>query len=104
MLKPLGDRVVVEPKEQEQVTASGIVLPEKAKEKPVQGTVVAVGRGRMKDGKTIPVDVKVGDTVYYNKYAGTEVKIDGKELLVMRESDILAVLDTASRKELVTSG
>jgi chaperonin GroES len=94
MLKPLGDRVVVEPQKQEQVTASGIVLPEQAKEKPVQGKIIAVGRGRIENGKTIPLDVKVGDTVYYNKYAGTEVKIDGKEYLIMRESDILAVLES----------
>ena len=94
MLKPLGDRVVVEPQKQEQVTASGIVLPEQAKEKPVQGKIIAVGRGKIENGKTIPLDVNVGDTVYYNKYAGTEVKIDGKEYLIMRESDILAVLES----------
>ena len=94
MLKPLGDRVVVEPQKQEQVTASGIVLPEQAKEKPVQGKVIAVGRGKIENGKTIPLDVKVGDTVYFNKYAGTEVKIDGKEYLIMRESDILAIVES----------
>jgi chaperonin GroES len=94
MLKPLGDRVVVEPQKQEQVTASGIVLPEQAKEKPVQGKVIAVGRGKIENGKTIPLDVKVGDTMYFNKYAGTEVKIDGKEYLIMRESDILAIVES----------
>ncbi|AFH65648.1 co-chaperone GroES [Paenibacillus caseinilyticus] len=104
MLKPLGDRVVIEPLKQEEVTASGIVLPEKAKEKPMQGTVVAVGRGRMENGKVIPLDVREGDTVLYSKYGGTEIKAEGKELLIMRESDILAVLQPAGEKELVTNG
>ncbi|AFC33334.1 GroS2 [Paenibacillus mucilaginosus 3016] len=104
MLKPLGDRVVIEPLKQEEVTASGIVLPEKAKEKPMQGTVVAVGRGRMENGKVIPLDVREGDIVLYSKYGGTEIKAEGKELLIMRESDILAVLQPAGEKELVTNG
>ncbi|AEI45667.1 co-chaperone GroES [Paenibacillus mucilaginosus] len=104
MLKPLGDRVVIEPLKQEEVTASGIVLPEKAKEKPMQGTVVTVGRGRMENGKVIPLDVREGDTVLYSKYGGTEIKAEGKELLIMRESDILAVLQPAGEKELVTNG
>lgn len=104
MLKPLGDRVVVEPRPKEEVTASGIVLPEKAKEKPMQGTVIAVGPGKLENGSRIPLDVKVGDVVMYNKYAGTEVKYEGKEYLLMRETDIMGVLDTTAEKELVTNG
>jgi chaperonin GroES len=93
-LKPLGDRVVVEPIEQEEVTAGGIVLPETAKEKPQQGNVVAAGPGaRDEDGKHIEMDVKVGDKVLYAKYAGTEFKMDGKKLLILRESDLLAVIE-----------
>lgn len=104
MLKPLGDRVVIEPQKQEETTASGIVLPEKAKEKPVRGKVVAVGRGRLEKGKVIPPDVRVGDLVLYNKYAGTEVKVEQHEYLIMRESDILAVLEPSAGKELVANG
>lgn len=93
-LKPLGDRVVVEPIEQDEVTAGGIVLPETAKEKPQQGNVVAAGPGaRDEDGKHIEMDVKVGDKVLYAKYAGTEFKMDGKKLLILRESDLLAVIE-----------
>ncbi|MBN1453327.1 MAG: co-chaperone GroES [Anaerolineales bacterium] len=93
-LKPLGDRVVVEPIEQEEVTAGGIVLPETAKEKPQQGKVLAAGPGaRDEDGKRIAMDVKVGDKVLYAKYAGTEFKMDGKKLLILRESDLLAILE-----------
>jgi len=93
-LKPLGDRVVVEPIEQEEVTAGGIVLPETAKEKPQQGNVLAVGPGaRDEDGKYIPMDVKVGDKVLYAKYGGTEFKVDGKKLLILRESDLLAIVE-----------
>jgi chaperonin GroES len=92
-LKPLGNRLVVEPIEQEEVTASGIVLPETAKEKPQKGTVLAVGPGdRDEDGDRIPMDVKEGDTVLFAKYSGTEIKMDGKKLLILRESDILAIL------------
>lgn len=93
-LRPLGDRVVVEPLDEEQTTASGIVLPETAKEKPQRGKVLAVGPGaRDKDGKVVPLDVKVGDTVLFAKYAGTEFKMSTtRTLLVMRESDLLAVL------------
>lgn len=92
-LKPLGNRVVVEPIEQEEVTASGIVLPETAKEKPQKGTVLAVGPGdRDDEGERIPMDVKEGDTVLFAKYSGTEIKMDGKKLLILRESDILAIL------------
>ena len=92
-LKPLGNRIVVEPIEQEEVTASGIVLPETAKEKPQKGTVLAVGPGdRDEDGDRIPMDVKEGDTVLFAKYSGTEIKMDGKKLLILRESDLLAIL------------
>ena len=92
-LKPLGSRVVVEPIEQEEITAGGIVLPETAKEKPQKGTVLAVGPGdRDEDGDRIKMDVEVGDIVLFAKYSGTEIKYDGKKLLIMRESDILAVL------------
>jgi len=93
-LKPLGDRVVVEPIEQEEVTAGGIVLPESAKEKPQQGNILAAGPGgRDEDGKRIPMDVKVGDKVLYAKYSGTEFKVDGKNLLILRESDLLAIVE-----------
>jgi len=92
-LKPLGDRVVVEPIEQEEVTASGIILPETAKEKPQEGRVLATGPGKMEDGKRVELDVKQGDRVLYAKYAGTEVKVDSKKLLILKESDILAVVE-----------
>ncbi|HHV44732.1 MAG TPA: co-chaperone GroES [Firmicutes bacterium] len=92
MIKPLADRVVVKPLEQEEKTVGGIVIPDTAKEKPQQGTVIAVGPGRVTDsGKVIPIDVKVNDVVIYAKYGGTEVKIDGEEYLILKESDILAV-------------
>jgi len=92
-LKPLGSRVVVEPIEQEDVTASGIVLPETAKEKPQRGKVLSIGPGdRDEDGKRIAMDVAVGDTVLFAKYAGTEIKMDGKKLLILRESDLLAIV------------
>ncbi len=94
-LKPLGSRVVVEPLEQEEVTAGGIVLPETAKEKPQKGIVLSVGPGdRDEDGDRIPMDVKEGDTVLFAKYAGTEIKIDGKKLLILRESDLLAIVES----------
>jgi chaperonin GroES len=93
-LKPLGDRVVVEPLEKEEKTASGIILPETAKEKPQEGTVLAAGPGRTDDdGKRIPMDVKVGNVVLYARYAGTEVKIDDRKLLILKESDILAIVE-----------
>jgi chaperonin GroES len=93
-LKPLGNRVVVEPLEQEEVTAGGIVLPETAKEKPQKGTVLSIGPGdRDEEGKRIPLDVAVGDTVLFAKYAGTEIKVDGKKLLILRESDLLAIVE-----------
>jgi chaperonin GroES len=93
-LKPLGDRLVVEPIEQEDITAGGIVLPDTAKEKPQRGTVVAVGPGnRNKKGDHIALDVAKGNVVLFAKYAGTEIKVDGKKLLILRESDILALVD-----------
>lgn len=93
-LRPLGDRVLIEPAEQEETFAGGqLVLPETAKEKPQQGNVLAVGEGRRdEDGERIPMDVKVGDRILFAKYAGTEIKIDGKKLLIMKESDILAIV------------
>jgi chaperonin GroES len=92
-LKPLGDRVVVEPIEREQTTASGIILPETAKEKPQEGKVLAIGPGRRDDaGKRIEMDVSVDDNVLFAKYAGTEVKLDDKKLLILKESDILAIV------------
>lgn len=94
-LKPLGNRVVVEPLEQEEVTPGGIVLPETAKEKPQQGVVLSVGPGdRDEKGQRIPMDVAVGDKVLFAKYSGTEVKVDGKKLLILRESDILAIIES----------
>jgi chaperonin GroES len=94
-LKPLGDRVIVEPVEQEEKTASGIILPETAKEKPQEGTVLAVGPGHKdEEGESIPLDVKEGDRVLYAKYAGTEVKLEpDKKVLILRESDILAIVE-----------
>jgi len=92
MIRPLGDRVVIEPIAKEETTASGIVLPETAKEKPQEGKVVAVGSGHLKDGERVPLELKEGDRVIFSKYAGTEVKIEGKEYLIMREGDVLAIL------------
>ena len=94
-LRPLGDRVLVEPVEQEETIAGGqLVLPETAKEKPQQGKVLAAGAGRRDDdGKRVEMDVKVGDQVLFAKYAGTEIKLDGKKLLIMKESDILGVVE-----------
>jgi chaperonin GroES len=90
-LKPLDDRVVVEPKEAEEVTAGGIVLPDTAKEKPQRGTVIAVGPGKLMDnGQRGELSVAVGDEVIYGKYSGTDIEIDGKEVKILRESDILA--------------
>ena len=91
-LKPLGDRLIVQAIEEDETTASGIVLPDTAKEKPQKGTVLAVGEGKWdEDGeKRIPLDVATGDTVLYSKYGGTEVKVDGEDLLVLRETDVLA--------------
>ena len=90
-LKPLGDRLIVEVLEEEETTASGIVLPDTAKEKPQRGKVVAVGDGKLDDdGDRIPVDVQEGDEVLYSKYGGTEIVVEGEDLLVLRESDVLA--------------
>ena len=93
-LKPLGDRLIVQAIDEEQTTASGLVLPDTAKEKPQKGKVLAVGDGKWdEDGeKRIPLDVSEGDTVLYSKYGGTEVKVEGDDLLVLRESDVLAVV------------
>jgi chaperonin GroES len=92
-LKPLADRVVVKPSKAEEKTKGGIIVPDTAKEKPVWGEVIAAGPGRTTDdGKHIPMEVKVGDRVLYGKYSGTEVTIDGEELLIMRESDIFALM------------
>ncbi len=91
-LKPLGDRVLVKPAVCEEMTKSGIVIPDTAKEKPHEGEIVAVGSGKMEDGKLVPMEVKAGDKVLYSKYGGTEVKLDGEEYLIMRESDILAIV------------
>jgi chaperonin GroES len=93
-LKPWGDRLIVEPMESEEVTASGIILPETAKERPQQGKVLAAGPGRRdEDGKRIEMDVKAGDTVLFAKYSGTEVKMEGKKYLIFRESDVLAIVE-----------
>ncbi len=93
-LKPLGNRLVVEPIEQEEITAGGIVLPETAKEKPQKGKVLSIGPGDRDDkGNRIPLDVKAGDTVLFAKYSGTEIKYNSKKLLILRESDVLAILD-----------
>ncbi|WP_246946081.1 co-chaperone GroES [Bacillus pinisoli] len=93
MLKPLGDRVIIELVESEEKTASGIVLPDSAKEKPQEGKVVAVGTGRVLDnGERVAVEVSVGDRIIFSKYSGTEVKYEGAEYLVLRENDILAVI------------
>lgn len=91
-IKPLGNRLVVEPIEQEEVTAGGIVLPETAKEKPQKGNVLSVGPGDRNDkGERVPMDVKKGDVVLFAKYSGTEIKYDSKKLLILRESDVLAI-------------
>lgn len=93
-IRPLGDRVVVEPIEQESTTSSGLVLPDTAKEKPQQGKVIAAGKGRLDDdGDRIEMEVKVGDTVLYAKYAGTEIKISEKKVLILKEADILGIVE-----------
>lgn len=91
MIKPLGERVLIEPVAKEETTASGIVLPDTAKEKPQEGIVVAVGSGTLKDGVRVALEVKEGDRVLFSKYGGTELKYDGKEYLIMKESDIHAI-------------
>lgn len=93
-LTPLGDRLIVKPIEQEETTPAGIVLPETAKERPQRGEVLAAGPGaRDEDGDRIPMDVSVGDTVLFAKYSGTEIKIEGEDVLIMRESDVLALVE-----------
>ncbi len=93
-LKPLDDRIVVKPNDAEQTTASGLVIPDTAKEKPQQGTVLAVGPGRRSEqtGEVIPLDVKVGDTVVYSKYGGTEITVEGDDLLILTSRDVLAIV------------
>jgi chaperonin GroES len=98
-LKPLGDRVIVRPIEDEEVTASGIVLPDTAKERPQRATVLAVGDGRFVDGERVPLDVAEGDEVIYSKYGGTEVKVLGEDLLILQEHDILAKVEAAAAKK-----
>ena len=92
-IKPLEDRIVVQANEAETTTASGIVIPDTAKEKPQEGTVIAVGPGRFEDGNRVPLDVKVGDTVIYSKYGGTEVKYGADEYLVLSARDVLAIIE-----------
>jgi chaperonin GroES len=95
-LRPLGDRVVIQPTPREEMTKSGIVLPDTAKEKPQEGKIIAAGPGRLTDeGKREPMDVKEGDIVLYAKYAGTEFKIEGEELLIVSQKDILAIVENA---------
>ena len=94
MFRPLHDRVLVRRLESEEKTAGGIIIPDTAKEKPMEGEVIAVGPGaRAEDGKLVPLDVKVGDRILFGKWSGTEVKIDGEELLIMKESDLLGIID-----------
>ena len=92
-IKPLEDRVLVQPLEAEQTTASGLVLPDTAKEKPQEGKVLAVGPGRFEDGKRLPLDIAEGDIVVYSKYGGTEVKYDGQEYLILSARDVLAIVN-----------
>ena len=92
-IKPLADRVVIKALPMEEKTKSGIIMPDTAKEKPQEGEIVAVGQGKMEKGERIALDVKVGDRVIYSKYAGTEVKYDGQEYLILKESDILAIVE-----------
>jgi len=92
-IKPLEDRIVVQPSEAEQTTASGLVIPDTAKEKPQEGSVIAVGPGRFEDGQRVPLDVNVGDTVLYSKYGGTEVKYGAEEYLVLSARDVLAIVE-----------
>ena len=100
-LQPLEDRIVVRPGEQEETTASGIVIPDTAKEKPQQGEVLAVGPGRRAEqsGELVPMDIKAGDTVVYSKYGGTEITVDGEDLLILTSRDVLAKVDTAKKKK-----
>ena len=99
-IRPLYDRIVVKRLEsQDETTASGLIIPDSAKEKPQEGEVVAVGKGkRLEDGKVVSLDVQVGDRILFGKYSGSEVKIDGNELLIMREDEVLGILDSATSK------
>lgn len=92
-VKPLHDRIIVKRIEEEEKSKGGIIIPDTAKEKPQQGTVVAAGPGRKQDGKLLPLDIKAGDTILFAKYAGTEIKIDGEEHLILREEDVLGVVE-----------
>ena len=96
-LTPLDDRIAVLPSEEDQTTVSGIVIPDTAKEKPQEGEVMAVGPGRFEDGQRVPMDMRVGDTVIYSKYGGTEVKVDGEEYLILSARDVLAVISSARK-------
>jgi len=99
MLKPLGDRIIAKATSAEEVTKGGILLPDTAKEKPQEGEVIAVGPGKLLDsGKLIPMDVKVGDKIIYGKYGGTEIKVEGEEYIILRQDDVLAVLDKGKKK------
>jgi chaperonin GroES len=91
-IQPLGDRVLIQPLEAEEKTKGGIILPDTAKEKQQEGKVMAAGKGRVEDGKVIALEVKVGDKVLYGKYSGTEIKVDGEEMLIVKEEDILAIV------------
>ena len=102
-LKPLGDRVIVKAVEEQEVTASGIVLPDTAKEKPQRGRVLAVGEGRYVDGERIPLEVAEGDEVIYSKYGGTEVKLEGEDVLILSEHDILARVAAAPARRKTTT-
>jgi len=99
-IRPLHDRIIVERLEEETKTAGGIIIPDTAKEKPQQGKVIAVGKGKKtEDGKILPLDVKVGDKILFGKYSGTEIKLDGKEFLMMREDDVLGVIEAGGKKK-----
>lgn len=99
-IRPLHDRIIVERLEEETRTAGGLIIPDTAKEKPQQGLVIAVGKGKKTDdGKILPLDVKTGDKILFGKYAGTEIKIDGKEFLMMREDDVLGVIEGDKKKK-----
>ena len=98
-IRPLHDRIIVERLEEETKTAGGLIIPDTAKEKPQQGKVIAVGKGKKtEDGKVLPLDVKVGDKILFGKYAGTEIKIEGHEFLMMREDDVLGVVEGGKKK------
>ena len=99
-IRPLHDRIIVERLEEETKTAGGLIIPDTAKEKPQQGRVIAAGKGKKtEDGKVLPLDVKVGDKILFGKYAGTEIKIEGKEFLMMREDDVLGVIEGDGKKK-----